>query len=251
MAPLLFFGVISSDPIDNIVISGTYIPGLAQQGGGIFYGNPLVAAGSVSGDPHFTGLHGEKYDVTGKPNTWFNIISSPSFQYNAYFEAACADKPWMTAISAIALKINTHTVFINTTGSALVDGKIIPIAPWNQATSFGADGSLAHPWENFFHIETPVVSLTFERHMIDPTIQKPGMVYYGQDCLVGYFNTAFKDVNTSVPMHGLLGQTSHHNHKSPVVTIGKEGEGEIEGTFKDYIVSGPFASDFKYNLFSP
>jgi len=50
--------------------------------------------------------------------------------------------------------------------------------------------------------------------------------------------------------HGLLGQTAHHAHAKAPVSKGGEGEGEIQGTSKDYIVSGPFADDFKFNRYN-
>lgn len=41
--------------------------------------------GGVLGDPQFTGFNGQSYQVHGTSGTVYNIISSPSFTYNALF----------------------------------------------------------------------------------------------------------------------------------------------------------------------
>jgi len=46
-----------------------------------------------------------------------------------------------------------------------------------------------------------------------------------------------KDFTGSV--HGVIGQTAHHTGNAP----------EVEGKVEDYVVSGPFATDNKFNRY--
>lgn len=56
---------------------------------------PAICKSGVVGDPQFTGFLGQQYQVHGSSNFVYNIISSPTFQYNALFrylsEGRCRD----------------------------------------------------------------------------------------------------------------------------------------------------------------
>jgi len=214
---------------------------------------PTVAG--FSEDPHFVGLQGEKYNILGENLKWFSIITAADFQFNALFQNACEDKTHMTAITSIAMNFQGHHFMINSTGLAQLDG--VKLLPSPRKTPYligekGSYGKIVHPWDNYFEIETPEFSLVVVRKIVDHAIQQPGWVYYGKNCLDGYFNTKFMDHNISTPLHGLLGQTASHVHTGAELATpkGNEGQGEIEGTYRDYEVSGPFANDFKFNLYS-
>ena len=48
--------------------------------------SPIITAnGGVVGDPQFTGLRGQTYQVHGMPNEIFSIVSDVDFQYNSRF----------------------------------------------------------------------------------------------------------------------------------------------------------------------
>jgi len=179
-------------------------------------------------------------------------VSAPDYQYNAYFSQSCDGKKGLNAITAIALKINEQRLFINITGHPVLNKHTLYQDPHKDFYHIGHNsmyGSVSYKWESNIEVTTPEFHLIMERFIINRSIQKPGMVYYGKNCIVGYFNTQFKSKNDSLDLHGLLGQTAHHNHKENKIH-GNEGQGEIEGTYQDYIVSGPFEGDFKYNRYS-
>ena len=46
---------------------------------------PQAPPGGIVGDPQFTGLRGQTYQVHGMPNEIFNIVSDNDFQYNSRF----------------------------------------------------------------------------------------------------------------------------------------------------------------------
>jgi len=216
----------------------------------------LYNPSSITGDPHFVGLDGEKFEFIGIPNTWFNIITSKNMQFNALFKSACENKTNFTALASIAVKINGHEFFVDNEGnSSTFDGLPMKVEGWKHAVQIGEKGQygfIAHPWTHWWHIETPEFTLVLKRHMVDLASQKPGMVYYGKNCIGGYFNLEFKETKTNI-LHGILGQTFNHTHsaleKLNTIGLNGEAEGEIEGSYKDYIVSKPFGTDFKFNLY--
>jgi len=158
----------------------------------------------------------------------------------------------MTAIASLALNLNGNKLLLSLSGNGQIDGKEISVAPRTHAFlagQKGVNGQIIHPWENYWEVSTNEFSLTIVRSMVDHTIQKEGWVYYGENCLDGYFNIKVEDKNITSPLHGLLGQTAHHLHTEIVDNKDSEGKGEIEGSYKDYIVGGPFENIFKFNLF--
>jgi hypothetical protein len=208
--------------------------------------------GSITGDPEFVGIHGEQYKIRGEDQKWFSIVTASDFQFNGFFEKACDGKYWTTGITKLAIKIGKHKFMFNNTGMGQLDG--VPLQTAYREKPYlvgpdGIDGKIVHPWVHHFEIATKEFSMTFERHMIDFSIQKPGMMYYGTNCIVGYFNMWFRDINIDpTKMHGLLGQTARHVHHL-FTEDNDEGQREIEGTYKDYEVSGPFEDDFKFNKY--
>lgn len=206
---------------------------------------------AVENDPHFTGLNGEQFEFVGLPNTWFNLVTSPHFQFNAYFEKTCTDhSDKATVITRYAFKFpDGHVYLLNATdGGGYLDGVHIETNPHKHYLigENGVYGSIFHKYDNFVDVSTPAFVVNIKR--VKVTDQHPGMVFYGKDCKSAYYNLYdFDDLDRSLPLHGLLGQTAHHGRLSNATGI--EGQGEIEGTYKDYIVSGPTTTDFKFNLF--
>lgn len=211
----------------------------------------LAACAIITGDPHFTGVQNEKYDVTGEADKWFNIVSDPKLQYNALFTQTCENKPQSTILSAVALKISGHELMINITGNAILDGVELKPNGWKPTMIGDKQGTFVQPWINYFVVETDDYYFTFTRMIVDKAEQIPGHDFYGVNCFIGYFNVHFSTKSASVNPHGLLGQTAHHVHLTQhITTNSKQGEGEIEGTYQDYIVSSPFADDFKFNQYN-
>eukprot|EP01112_Ceratiomyxa_fruticulosa_P017095 TRINITY_DN5262_c0_g1_i1.p1 TRINITY_DN5262_c0_g1~~TRINITY_DN5262_c0_g1_i1.p1 ORF type:complete len:100 (-),score=25.19 TRINITY_DN5262_c0_g1_i1:72-371(-) len=68
-----------------------------------------------------------------------------------------------------------------------------------------------------------------------------------KNCLGGYIDSYYYSVDVNVPAHGLLGQTIHESGDKET---DNEGAGIIEGVYLDYIVSGLFSLDFKYNQYT-
>jgi len=207
--------------------------------------------GGFKQDPIFNGLQGETYQIMGTDRAWFNILSAPTVQYNGYFHDTCSGKT-TTVISEIAMDISGHKLAMNATGDLYLDGNAIKLGHGWKGFPIGDKGkygNVARPWVNYVYLTTPDFAITIIRHVVDFGIQKPGMDFFGSNCLVAYFNSKVQLKNASLHPHGLLGQTAHHVHPHQVHS-GTQGEGEIEGTYQDYIVSSAYATDFKYNRYT-
>jgi len=154
---------------------------------------------------------------------------------------------------SIAIDVSGHKIEMNGTGDLMLDGVHIGLGQGWKGFPIGENGkygNIARPWVNYVYLTTPDFAITIIRHVVDPTIQKYGMDFYGHDCLVAYFNSKVQLKNQGLRPHGLLGQTAHHVHPHHATHVGSQGQGEIEGTYTDYIVSDAYATDFKYNKYT-
>jgi len=185
-------------------------------------------AGEIWGDPHLTGFDGEKFDFQGIPNTWFNLLSTEHLQLNGFFQPTCGQKG--THITAVSLQVNGSKIFISP-DSASVDGKELTCCKgWTPIPLNG--GALRHQWVNHFEVETEHFLMKFERFLKDDK----------KDCIKANFNLEFKLKNYLGAIHGVIGQTAHH----PLTGNAPE----VEGKVADYVVSGPFATDSKFNFYN-
>jgi len=208
--------------------------------------------GRVGGDPHFNGLDGEEFDVMGEPDKWFALVSDVNFQVNALFVKGCKSKDF-TAIGSIALIIGDQRIHINLTCHAMLN-ETFSLLKVGSVTPIGENGKygvIHHALPQVYYVDTPDYYLKINPFIIDPGYQKPDMPFYGEDCIPGYFNIDLDLENQQRKPHGILGQTAHHQHDGyfKLPEINKQGEGEIEGTYKDYIVSDMFSTDFKYSKY--
>jgi len=219
---------------------------------------------SAGGDPHFSGLRGQKFDVTGEPNTWFNIISDTNIQLNALFVHSCFKKE--TFMGELAFLVDGHKIYADR-AHLYLDGVAIPIGvpagSWIPHTVklSGENESVVvyHPWINNYEVNAFGYKISLERWNAKNHTQRT-------DCTDGLFNIKVQlDDYSSHHPHGLLGQTAHSKDEFDVLTketgnfghtsaykpkMGKNGEGVIEGTYHDYIVSSAYASDFKFNVYN-
>jgi len=243
------FGITSGDDIYSIFFQSTVPAGPTAAYTTVFNFSAAITGTNIVQDPHFIGIQGESYHVMGEPEKWFNIISTPDFQFNAYFQSPCEGKWGLSYMTKFAFLIDGHELLIPTTGNPTLDGTDVWRNRWGS-TPVSNNATFQRPWDNNFHLATKDFGMEIERHIVDFSIQKPGWMFYGTNCVPAYFNLkALKEKNEHIKnVHGLLGQTAHHKHAD--YKTGNQGEGEIEGTYKDYEVSGPFATNFKFNKYS-
>jgi len=95
--------------------SGAASSGAASSGGASSAGASSGAAGvsssspvtSVLGDPSFVGFNGQRFQVHGIPNRFFNLLSTPTLQFNALF-TMLVDGQSMTAGQMKAARVSAQ-----------------------------------------------------------------------------------------------------------------------------------------------
>jgi len=193
--------------------------------------------GAYEGDPHLTGFDGEKYDVMGTPNDFYNMISDKNFQYNTQF------KDWgngTTVINKAGITIGKDQLEFDADANApTLNGTAIAL---NKKTTL-ADGKSTALWDgSVFKVDSPEYEVTLG---IDTDAK--GKFLRSTASLVG---DPFAD---GVKPHGLIGQTADGiaGQKNSGVDRGNQGGTVIDGIVSDYEVKGLFDTAFKnFNRFS-
>ncbi|WP_020559184.1 hypothetical protein [Thiofilum flexile] len=183
---------------------GTTTPGTANP-------RPTTPVGTTNnggawGDPHFIGADGGKYDVQGKPNTYYNIISDAGFQMNAKF----VGNSGTTVMGEIGAVIGGDRVKVNASGQLTLNGTVM-----KQDGTYPTDGGGSVTKKG------GVITLKDEEYTVTIT-SKGGHLD---------FTAKSKDVaKDGVMPHGLWGQTADGDNKvrNGDVGVGAQGGGAIE-----------------------
>ena len=121
-----------------------------------------------SGDPHFFGYLGQKYDFMGQSYEIYNIITSPYLQINSaftpYYRTANQVVPTGTMLGALGIKFYNHRIYANSNSSVIVmDGQDVNMkSDWVVNYEHGITIS-NNPVNGRFilTIETPDISISF------------------------------------------------------------------------------------------
>jgi len=200
---------------------------------------------SVCGDPHFTGLHGESYNIQGEPNKYYNILTDIDIQVNSLFTSYC--EKWVanaTVLGMVSIKVDSMQISISNRHEVSVNAQFLDPLSFPMNISFGDAVLYVSDAEDitFFNREYEIAVQIVDNHR----------KAWSPSCTFILIDVGITILDKTRKPHGLLGQTSTHTH--PVVSNhqvgGNNGQGEIEGIYKDYEVSGLFGDDFKFNKFS-
>jgi len=199
---------------------------------------PCTGGPTVCGDPHFVGLHGEKYNVMGEPNKYFNILTDTDIQVNALYIDPCETKiKNATVLGLVGIKTASFQVGISSAHEVFVDG--VKLDPISFPTNVSAGDATLYVYNN--------AEVTFINKEYEVAVQ---VVNHLKTCVYSYLDISISIFDKTRKPHGLLGQTSSHTHAISSKIGGNNGEGEIEGSYRDYEVSGLFADDFKFNKYA-
>lgn len=221
--------------------------------------------GTGTGDPHFVGMLGQKYDVMGEPNKCYNIVSCKNFQFNVYFMEmpleGGEENTWMMkcGIKVGDERVGVKKVFFSSkyvkfNGTEIPDSKKLfykkfPSGIINQdgtdveAYVIYKSGFAAH--HRVLEVCSGAISIkVWWQHWYYPNFVFPTITLSLDIKPIGL-------LADGVMPHGLLGQTANEKHSKNFSGVGesKQGEGVIDGHYSDYEVSDLFADDFKYNRF--
>ena len=192
--------------------------------------NNIVAAnevGTITGDPHFKGGDGGRYDVQSEPGKVYNLLRDTNLNYNGKFEAWGSNGATVVGESAINVcdmsGSNYSSVTFNKDGTAKVNGQELK----DGQTVTLADGGTARKEGN------KLIVTTAEGYTITQTAM-PG----------GYINSEVRTSSLGVATDnvlpgGLLGQTFDPDDiaRNGKKGAGAQGEGAIEGVVQDYETS--------------
>jgi len=231
-----------------VTIGDSATTGSGSIGSGSTTGSGSTGAGSTGagfgGDPHFKGMNGDKYDIDGVPDTWFNIISDVNFQMNGYTVRSCPNMN-STFFGSFAMLVGGHKIHIEVTCNATLDGTT-SLLEIGSVFRIGDSGYIQHASPQVYIVETTDYHVRINPFIVDPAYHSK--YFKGPDCIKGYFNVEAILKNTERKPHGLLGQTAHLVHTA--TPKGNQGQGEIEGVYTDYIVSSMYALDDKFNRYT-
>lgn len=68
-----------------------------------------ASGGTCGGDPHFIGFNGKQFEIQGKPEHYYNLISDFNVSVNAKFIAYSAN-PGTTHVGEVGIKVGTNDV---------------------------------------------------------------------------------------------------------------------------------------------
>jgi hypothetical protein len=205
------------------------------------------------GDPHFYGFDGESFDFMGEPDRYYNLLTDTEVQVNAYFiywATSGADN--YTVADRIGIRVSDHRIRISPAGLT-IDGYEVPES---QRSYHIAKGRIASV-ERFDRLDDRVPEPMRAREGFGDFMRGyQVLTRCGYEFVVTvstdhvnppYLNLLSRTTRRRWP-HGIIGQTSDHDGV-PRQPRGQNGEGIIEGTYRDYEVSSLWGSDFKFNKY--
>lgn len=201
----------------------------------------IIIRAAVSGDPHFVGFRGQKFLFNGEIDKHFNLLSDSDIQINAFFRYwHTSGNDNLTAIENIGIVYGDNRIQINANDKCTINGdEILESSNLGDATLKVIDKLKidVKEYEGFgdfikgYVLETKnyVFMITICTDHVNPN----------------FLNFIGTLKNEQVCPHGIIGQTT----KPSNATDGIQGEGIVEGSYKDYEVSSLWDSDFTFNKF--
>merc|ERR1712113_1098648 len=223
---------------------------------------------TISKDPHLMLPHGGRADFRGHHNAIFNLLSAKNVSMNVKIEEA--DFMWHkrvvhgTKMSAVywTLRSNAGNILLiqyNTSShKALVSEKSIPgLVQISEASNeFILDNiHVKFITKNRLSVRTE----RWDMAAIRTTFPFPGL-NRGKELLDVEISALYDADHDIVAPHGIFGQAYDGDRlavdgaidadRSIESTTKAQAEGAIEGSWKDYRMTDPFATEFKFSRFS-
>jgi len=160
---------------------------------------PTTAQSVITGDPHFVGFHGQKFDFQGNHNTIYNIYSDPFISINAHFHAY---GPHQNIMTIVGILFSTHSLVLHVNATLnmslnIIWDNLLTTISTNQTITLTECVSVV--WKNeAFILHTPM-------HVITIKFAKAGSL--------GYFNIFIAQTQPQLPSEegGIVGQTVYNN----------------------------------------
>jgi len=196
-----------------------------------------ISCGTATGDPKFMGFDGETFHVKGEDAHHYAIISDQHLQLNALFDRHGEFYQHQTFMKQIGLLVGDQfKVTLNVNGTLTLNGIEFTCNNIDMQTD---SLRIACQAENERVFKYTVTVADFE------------FIFSSKlNGIMINLNVAYVPSTLKYYPHGILGQTADRDRIARIGLPGsQQGEGYIEGTYKDYEVNGIFGTDFKFNRF--
>jgi len=188
-------------------------------------------------DPKFLGFDGEMFYVKGEDGHNYAIISDQHLQLNALFDRHGLYYQHQTYMKQIGLVLgDRYHITLNVNGTITVN-------------------EVEYSCQNI-NLQTDQLKITCESEndrVFTYAVTVADYEFLFSSKLNGIMinlNVAYVPKTINYGPHGILGQTADKDHVARQGLSGsQQGEGILEGTYKDYEVSHIFSSDFKFSRF--
>lgn len=203
----------------------------------------------VEGDPHVFGLDGGRFDFMGEADKYYNMLSDSNVQYNAKFKGI---GPGATALGEVGFQVGTAQsgytrIQFAPGGRPIVNGQVL--RPGTRIVfDTGLVNNSGQRVRGFvaYNEQTKTMSVNTGEYQFD--IIDQGGQTLDQRTQV----TTLGVKSDGVTAHGVFGQTAHFQPGRVLngrLGQGAQGEGAIAGHYRQYEVSGLFATQNTYSRF--
>eukprot|EP00850_Spirogloea_muscicola_P005753 SM000026S09002 [mRNA] locus=s26:910798:912317:- [translate_table: standard] len=230
------------------------------------------------GDPHFHGADGVNFDFTGKPGRDYCLLSDKRLHINTRFEGREDGGNTYTWMKQLAILSGHHSVVLvarDSPNSERSNGYLQSMAIDDAelkldigTSSATADGALSvryidHGLDGDDDIDRYEVRIAGVAELLLKLRPEVPFLRTSQDSYIHFSLELLSVPGLSSDTHGVLGQSFRPGQKSrtfsytkawsPVLQVwqveGLNGDGYLEGTPDDYVVSGILKADCKYARF--
>ncbi|KAI5068027.1 hypothetical protein GOP47_0016372 [Adiantum capillus-veneris] len=211
---------------------------------------PPPPSSSITGDPHFVGKHGERFDFHGKDGKDYCVVSDRDIHINMHVFHGKLRKS--TFISKLGVLYRGQKILIDAQSSGLQSHfwkTAVDNVELNDVNSvYTRAGLTITRSSNFVRITVPG-EVDILADIVRATFGKRGS-------LKDYINLQVKQLRVSPDVHGILGQTyleTAHVYEKLQAAKGKKRSRAakvlVDGSESDYLTSDILSSDCKYSTF--
>ena len=214
--------------------------------------NAPISDFTFSGDPHFVSFRGEKFEFQGKPDKYFNIYSDANIQINSlftYWETSGTSN--LTIITELGIKFSNLRIKIDAASQTVTVNDIIVT---DAIFGCGFIKTVDEIPKKYESIKDTQGFETFIKGVIVRILDYDTFIAFSTDHVNQVFiNLIMKiapEVLEGLDAHGVVGQTAMYKGP-PRKSMGPNGAGIIQGSYRDYEVCDLFEDDFKFNKWIP
>eukprot|EP01001_Neometanema_parovale_P006812 NODE_3154_length_1269_cov_53.138743_g2995_i0.p1 GENE.NODE_3154_length_1269_cov_53.138743_g2995_i0~~NODE_3154_length_1269_cov_53.138743_g2995_i0.p1 ORF type:complete len:290 (+),score=24.71 NODE_3154_length_1269_cov_53.138743_g2995_i0:150-1019(+) len=198
------------------------------------------------GDPHFSSFSGGRFDVTGKPGHYYNVITTSDFMWNLKFIARHGKASRGTTGGDCGFRLGNTSAVITSNWRVMVND--VPRKfQYGSCVIAGPDNvCFLKVYRKIALVATPCFQIRLMRAVKSANLYRSTASHPTVRTRADHIDFIARQL-AACQAHGLMGQTS--SFKERVAPRGFDGEGVIAGNVTDYEIKSLLDYSFKYNLF--